>query len=435
MVLREIGDELKSIYRKYFFIRTDQKLKKFLFDISGVLEKYGFSLKFIEKFKKKLIIENTTISIKQQLFDLLLSMMQEIEFTIPLNKKKNNIVYFIGIQGSGKTTSIVKYASYLKRKCRFRTVGVVCADTFRAGAYYQLKQNCSKMSIPFYGDLCELDPVKIIDNGLKYFCGYQAILIDTSGRNMNDIELLAELKQMKFIEISKKILVIDGTSGSPIEDQIKFFNKEIGFNSCFVTKLDNNICASGSVISTLYEVKKPIEFLGIGEHLNMLERFDSQKITREILGYGSGIKNLKVDFDQQKKFLKNIGKVSLKEIMDEMNKYSNQIESISDMFSMMGFDASRLTKNMVTQTKLLGVICGSMTKKELMNPEFEIYTRNHSRMRRIALGSGHSVKFIINFINRIGNYYHVAMKNMVKKMNFDSFEIPKNVFSMDGFTH
>jgi len=431
MVLRQIGDELKNIYKKYFLLKSDQKKIKLLFaDIANVLKKHGFLSEFIDELQVN-ICNVSGYRFKFNLFDMLLKMLKSLEYKVKFDKKKSNIVYFIGIQGSGKTTSIVKYARHLKKKCRFRTVGVICADTFRAGAYYQLKQNCSKMSIPFYGELSELDPIKLIERGFEYFGGYQIILVDTSGRNMNDTQLTIELKQMLSLRhYSKRILVVDGTSGYPIWDQVKFFNSKIGFDSCFITKLDCNVSLGGSPISAMYMIGKPIEFIGTGEHLEMLEKFNAEKITKEILGYQ---KMKKIDFDdieERKKFFTNVGNVCLNEIVYEMKIYMKRMDQMSDMFSMFGFDFGQIKNKMHIESNRLFVITNSMTTKEKNNPKFELYTKNIKRMRRIALGSGYTIKEVIVFIKKISHVYHTTMKNMVKKMNFpSSIEIPKNVFS------
>ena len=98
-------------------------------------------------------------------------------------KGKPNVVMFVGLQGAGKTTTCTKYAYHYMRK-GWR-VGLVCSDTFRAGAVEQLKQNAAKIKCPFYGHKSEKDPVKIASDGVKYFKdeGYEIIIIDTSGRH------------------------------------------------------------------------------------------------------------------------------------------------------------------------------------------------------------------------------------------------------------
>jgi signal recognition particle subunit SRP54 len=107
---------------------------------------------------------------------------------------KSQVVMFVGLQGAGKTTTCTKYAfNYLKKGWR---VGLVCADTFRAGAFEQLKQNAAKVKCPFFGNRTETDPVKIAEEGVAFFRkqGYEIIIVDTSGRHKQETALFDEMK-------------------------------------------------------------------------------------------------------------------------------------------------------------------------------------------------------------------------------------------------
>lgn len=108
-----------------------------------------------------------------------------------------NVVMFVGLQGAGKTTTCTKYAYHWQRK-GWRTA-LVCADTFRAGAFDQLKQNSTKVRVPFYGSYSETDPVLIAEEGVKLFKkeNYEMIIVDTSGRHMQESELFEEMKQVQ----------------------------------------------------------------------------------------------------------------------------------------------------------------------------------------------------------------------------------------------
>ncbi|KFG56077.1 signal recognition particle SRP54 protein [Toxoplasma gondii FOU] len=111
-------------------------------------------------------------------------------------KGATNVIMFVGLQGSGKTTTCTKYAHYYQRK-GWR-VALVCADTFRAGAFDQLKQNATKVRIPFYGSYTEADPVKIAEEGVEQFRRekYDMIIVDTSGRHKQEAALFDEMKQV-----------------------------------------------------------------------------------------------------------------------------------------------------------------------------------------------------------------------------------------------
>jgi len=111
-------------------------------------------------------------------------------------KGKPNVIMFVGLQGAGKTTTVTKLAYHYKRKSY--KCCLVCADTFRAGAFDQLKQNATKAKIPFYGSYTEIDPVKLAEEGVDKFKeeGYEIIIVDTSGRHKQEAALFEEMEQV-----------------------------------------------------------------------------------------------------------------------------------------------------------------------------------------------------------------------------------------------
>jgi len=121
---------------------------------------------------------------------------------------------FVGLQGSGKTTTCTKFAfHYMKKGWR---VGLVCADTFRAGAFEQLKMNAAKIKCPFFGHKKETDPVKIAAEGVAYFrkMKYEIIIVDTSGRHKQESALFDEMKQVqKEVKPDTAVFVMDGSIG------------------------------------------------------------------------------------------------------------------------------------------------------------------------------------------------------------------------------
>lgn len=129
-------------------------------------------------------------------------------------RNKSNVVMFVGLQGSGKTTTCTKFAyNYMKRGWR---VGLVCADTFRAGAFEQLMMNAAKIKCPFYGNKNESDPVKIADEGVKFFREkkFEIIIVDTSGRHKQEESLFNEMLQVEAtIKPETSIFVMDGSIG------------------------------------------------------------------------------------------------------------------------------------------------------------------------------------------------------------------------------
>jgi signal recognition particle subunit SRP54 len=141
-------------------------------------------------------------------------------------KKQPNVIMFVGLQGCGKTTTCTKYAHLYKRK-GFKCA-LVCADTFRAGAFDQLKQNATKAKIPFYGSYTETDPAQIAAEGVAKFKeeGYEVIIVDTSGRHMQEEALFEEMEQVAQLTSPDDIVfVMDSSIGQAAHDQASTFKK------------------------------------------------------------------------------------------------------------------------------------------------------------------------------------------------------------------
>lgn len=128
--------------------------------------------------------------------------------------RRLNVIAFYGLQGQGKTTTVAKYGAYFKR--RGWRVGVVCCDTFRAGAFEQLKQNCSAVHLPYYGSYTEKDPAKLAKDGRAHFqkLGFDMVLLDTSGRHQQSEELLQEMKLIDAaVSPDERVFVVDASIG------------------------------------------------------------------------------------------------------------------------------------------------------------------------------------------------------------------------------
>lgn len=186
-----------------------------------------------------------------------------------MKRGKPNIILFVGLQGAGKTTSIAKYAHYYQRK-GWKTA-MVCADTFRAGAFDQLKQNATKLRIPFYGSYTEADPVLIAEEGVERFIsdGYEIIIVDTSGRHRQEETLFEEMQEISAaVRPDNTIFVMDATQGQAVYDQALAFHGAVNVGSVIVTKLDGH-AKGGGALSAVSATGSPIVFLGSGERFEV----------------------------------------------------------------------------------------------------------------------------------------------------------------------
>ena len=199
---------------------------------------------------------------------------------------KPNVVMFVGLQGAGKTTTCTKFAyHYMKKGWK---VGVVCADTFRAGAFTQLQMNAAKIKCPFYGNQQETDPVKIAEAGVAYFRqnNYEIIIVDTSGRHRQEQALFDEMIQVQEkIVPDTGVFVMDGSIGQACFAQAKAFKEAVRVGSVIITKLDGHAKGGGS-LSAVAATESPIIFLGTGEHFEDLEAFNPDSFVRRLLGLG-----------------------------------------------------------------------------------------------------------------------------------------------------
>lgn len=154
-------------------------------------------------------------------------------------KGRTHVVMFVGLQGAGKTTTCSKYAAFYKRKGL--KPALVCADTFRAGAFDQLKQNASKTGIPFYGSYTETDPAKIAEAGVAKFKeeGRDLIIVDTSGRHKQEEALFEEMRQVSAAaRPDATIFVMDGSIGQAAQEQARAFRDAVDVGAVILTKMD-----------------------------------------------------------------------------------------------------------------------------------------------------------------------------------------------------
>jgi signal recognition particle subunit SRP54 len=285
--------------------------------------------------------DNKKKLIQKLIQDELVGMLESTTPTYKLSKSKANVIMFVGLQGAGKTTSIAKYAGYYARKGW--KVSMVCCDSFRAGAYDQLKQNATKLRVPFYGSYTEADPVKIASVGVESFKsqGYEIILIDTSGRHRQESALFTEMQEISsVVSPDNVIFVMDGTQGQAVYDQASSFNDAVTVGSVIVTKLDGH-AKGGGAISAVAATNAPIAFLGSGEHFDDFEPFNAKSFVSKLLGYGDvrGMFEEMASMQDKKKMeitQKNIikGKYTLRDMHGQFENMG-KMGGISKMASMM----------------------------------------------------------------------------------------------------
>jgi signal recognition particle subunit SRP54 len=176
---------------------------------------------------------------------------------------KQNVLMLIGIQGSGKTTHSSKLARYFQK--RGLKVALICADTFRPGAYSQLEQLAESIKVPFYGEPDTKDPVSLSKRGVDHFKDTEVVILDTSGRHKEEESLIKEMQQIEAaVNPQEVILVLDGTIGQQAAAQASAFKEATEIGSIIVSKLDGT-ARGGGALSGVAATGAPIKFIGTGE--------------------------------------------------------------------------------------------------------------------------------------------------------------------------
>lgn len=299
-------------------------------------------------------------------------------------------ILMAGLQGSGKTTTTGKLARYFQKKGM--KVGVICADTFRPGAYDQLSTLCQKINIPCFGDPKATDAHKIVKEGLAAFKDLEVIIVDTQGRHALEADLIQEIIDLNMItKATHRWLVIDAALGQQASEQARRFHEAIGIDGVIITKMDGT-AKGGGALSAVAETKSGIAFIGAGETIEDLERFESDGFISRLLGMGDlralmekageAIKAEDMDVNAMMK-----GKFTLRDMYHQLEAL-NKMGPLKQIMSMLPLGNMELPEGVydVTSTKMVRyrIIMDSMTSFELDDPALI----NSSRMQRIARGAG-----------------------------------------------
>lgn len=353
-------------------------------------------------------------------------------------KGKNNVVMFVGLQGSGKTTTCTKMALYYQKK-GWKTC-LVCADTFRAGAYDQIKQNATKARIPYFGSYTETDPVVIAESGVEKFKeeNFEIIIVDTSGRHKQEDSLFEEMLQVaNSVTPDNIVFVMDASIGQACESQAKAFKDKVDVASVIITKLDSH-AKGGGALSAVAATKSPVIFIGTGEHIDDFEPFKVQPFVSKLLGMGDieglmdKVNELKLeDNEELMKKLKH-GEFTLRDMYEQFQNIM-KMGPFSQIMSMIpGLGSEFMTKGneqeSVNRLKKLMTIMDSMSDSELDSREgAKLFTRQPGRNLRVARGAGVSVREVDELLKQ-----YTKFAQMVKKMGgikglFKGGDMSKNV--------
>ncbi|KAG9038452.1 Signal recognition particle [Tulasnella sp. JGI-2019a] len=448
MVLVDLGRRINSAFAQLNKapVIDDKALDALLKEVASALLESDVNVRLVAslrqkvKAKVKAAIEsgadkgrdlNRKNIIQKAIFDELVQLVDPGVEPYKPKKGHPNVIMAVGLQGNGKTTTCTKLAVHYQRR-GFKSC-IVCADTFRAGAFDQTRQSATKAKVPYFGSYTETDPVSIAAQGVVKFKKerFEVIIVDTSGRHKQESELFQEMVQIgEAVKPDMTVLVLDASIGQAAEAQAKAFKESANFGAIIVTKMDGH-AKGGGAISAVAATKTPIIFLGVGEHLNDLDRFAPEPFISKLLGMGDiqgfmdHMQNVAMqnDPEKQKEIQKKIGegKLSIGNWKEQMSNVIN-MGPLSKIASMIPGMPQGMMEGSDEETsmkmKRMMIICDSMTQAELDSDgsSFIIYERppkpssgkdkdkdkekqlgkpvgiNIRRLAKIAKGAGTSVR-------------------------------------------
>ena len=343
----------------------------------------------------------------------------------PLNVNGNPAtLMLVGLQGSGKTTTIGKLANYLRKNNRKKPLLVAC-DVYRPAAIDQLKQIGKELNIEVYSE-GKGNPVEISKNSIKYAKdnGYDYVLIDTAGRLQIDDVLMEELSNIQNeINPNETILVIDSMMGQDAINVIDGFNDKINLSGVILTKLDGDT-RGGVALSVKHLTNLPIKFVGVSEKMDGLTPFYPERMASRILGMGdvlSLVEQVQNEIDEKeaektaKKMMK--GNFDLEDFLVQLNqiKKLGPLENLLKLLpgaKKMGLNNVNIDPKIMKRTEAIVL---SMTVEERRNPSI----LKASRKKRIADGSGTTVTDVNKLLTQFEE-----MKKMMKMMGNGNFKMP-----------
>lgn len=434
-MFESLGDRLQNVVSKIkgYGKITEDNISEMMREIRLALLEADVNYQVVKEFtnnvKEKALGEEVKRSIKPG--DMFVKILND-ELTEllggeekPLNLKGNPAtLMLVGLQGSGKTTTIGKLANYLRKKHAKKPLLVAC-DVYRPAAIDQLKQLGKQLNIEVYEE-GKNNPVEIAKNAISYAKEnkYDYVLIDTAGRLHVDEELMEELENIrKEVSPDEILLVIDAMMGQDAINVITGFNDKLPLTGVILTKLDGDT-RGGVALSVRHLTNVPIKFIGVSEKLDGLDSFDPKRMAGRILGMGDIVSLVEkateaIDEKEAEKAAKKMqsGKFDLEDFLNQM-KQIKKLGPLENLIKLIP-GASKMGLNNINidpkQMAHIEAIILSMTPAERRNPDII----KASRKTRIAKGCGLSVQEVNKLLTQFDQ-----MKKMMKQFTNGKFKMP-----------
>ncbi|MDW8095359.1 MAG: signal recognition particle protein [Aquificaceae bacterium] len=407
---------------------TEKQVNDILRDVrTALLEAdvdYDVVKSFIKRVREKAINQDLSKSPSPQ-DSFLVSIYEELVETLGGQKKdlEKGTVLFVGLQGTGKTTSIGKLSYYLKEKGY--KVAVSSTDVRRPAAMLQLQRLAEKVQVDYYGFEEGLTALEIAKRAYERSKrdGVDYLLLDTAGRLHVDEELMEELRRIKeLVKPSEVIYVADAMQGQSALESARTFHQLLGLTGVLLTKMDGD-AKGGVALSVKEALGVSVKFIGVGEKIEDIEPFYPDRIAQRILGLGD-IQSLleKVqkaipdDEAQVMAYRVMKGEFDLEDLLKQIRfiKSMGPLDKLLGMLPGIGAELKHVKINENMFKKMEAIIL-SMTKQERRNPKII----NMSRKQRIAKGSGTTV----SDVNKVLKEYEEMKKAMKRMLN--ARELPR----------
>lgn len=450
MVLADLGRKITSALRglNNASVINEEVLNSMLKDICAALLEANVNVMLVKKLRENVrnVIDfdemagglNKRRMIQSAVFKELVKLVDPGVKSYQPVKGRPNIIMFVGLQGSGKTTTCTKLAYYYLKK-NWKTC-LVCADTFRAGAYDQLKQNATKAQIPFYGSYTEVDPVVIAQDGVDMFKkeGFEIIVVDTSGRHKQEASLFEEMLQVSnTIKPDNIVFVMDATIGQACEGQARAFKDKVNIGSVVITKLDGH-AKGGGALSAVAATKSPIIFIGTGEHIDDFEPFKTKPFVSKLLGMGDieglidKVNELKLEDNEELIEKIKHGQFTIRDMYEQFQNIMKMGPFSQIMGMIPGFSQDFLSKGSeiesMARLKKLMTIMDSMNDGELDHRDgAKLFTKQPGRIIRVSQGAGVTEREVRELISQYTKFAGVVKKMGGIKGLFKSGDMSKNV--------
>ena len=433
-MFENLGDRLQSAVNKIkgYGKITESNISEVTREIRLALLEADVNYKVVKEFinnvKEKALGEEVSKSLKpgEQFVKILKDELVELlggEKADLYISGNPSILMLVGLQGSGKTTTIGKLALLLRKKYKKRPLLVAC-DVYRPAAIDQLKTIGKELNIDVYEE-GKGNPVTIAGNAIKYAHEnkYDYVLIDTAGRLHIDEALMDELKQInEAVKPNEIMLVLDSMVGQDAINVIEGFNNELPLTGAILTKLDGDT-RGGAALSIRHLTHVPIKFIGVSEKMDGLDEFYPDRMATRILGMGDLMTMIEkaesaIDEEEAKKTAKRMeqGKFDLEDFLSTF-KQMKKLGPLENLIKLIPGVPKELKSVKIDPKDMAHIeaIILSMTPYERRHPE----VLKASRKQRIAKGSARSVEEV----NRLLNQFE-QMKKMMKMMKNGNFKMP-----------